>query len=198
MARDGETRHSVGVLQRFVDMVRYWGSSEQERLDKLPCDDLFPRPDLILFRAVDVEAPAPAVFRWLCQLRVAPYSYDWIDNYGRRSPQHLTPGLEDLEVGQQFMTIFRLSGLVPGSSLTLTTDNLVLGRVAITYRVTPTDSDRTRLLAKLVVSLPPGIRRKLMKSMLPAGDLLMMRRQLLNLKQLAERGAGTWGNPTYP
>ena len=72
-----------------------------------PCDGLVDCPDGVLFRGVDVEAPAGVVFRWLCQLRVAPYSYDWIDNLGRRSPRELIDGLDDLEVGDRVATDLR-------------------------------------------------------------------------------------------
>jgi hypothetical protein len=47
-----------------------------------PCDRHVDSPDAAYFRRVVVQAPCAVVFRWLCQLRVAPYSYDWIDNWG--------------------------------------------------------------------------------------------------------------------
>jgi hypothetical protein len=42
------------------------------------------------------------------------------------------------------------------------------------------------LLVKLLVKHPRGLYGTLMRIVLPWGDLVMMRRQLLNLKRLAE------------
>ena len=38
-------------------------------------------------RAIDLDASAELVMGWVTQLRRAPYSYDWVDNFGRRYPQ---------------------------------------------------------------------------------------------------------------
>jgi hypothetical protein len=105
-------RDARAVQQRLVGVVRNWGSTVQERRGQFPCDALVTQPYAVLFRALDVEAQVAVVFRWLCQLRVAPYSYDWIDNLGRPSPRELTPRLDELEVGQRFM-IFRLPSSSP-------------------------------------------------------------------------------------
>jgi hypothetical protein len=135
---------------------------------------------------------APAVlFRWLCQLRVAPYSYDWIDNGGRRSPRTLTPGMENLAIGQSVMQIFTLVEFAKGRHVTLRIKHgsgafSLRGDLAVTYLILPEEAGRCRLLVKLVVRYPPGFLGSLMRWGLPWGDLLMMRRQLLNLKALAE------------
>ena len=169
-------------------VVETWGSSAAERDAAYPCDGLITQPDLVLFRAVDVAAPPPLVFRWLCQLRVAPYSYDLIDNRGHRSPRSLTPGLGALEVGQRFM-IFRLMSFEEGSSITLDSTTRLFGRVAMTYRVSPGSDALSRLVAKLTVAVPPGPLGLIHRHLLPAGDLIMMRKQLRTLKALAERSA---------
>ena len=172
-------------------MVRTWGSTVEERCERLPCDDLLPRAPVALWRAVDVAAPAPVVFRWLCQLRAGPYSYDWLDNLGRRSPRELVAGLGDLAVGQRVMSIFHLAAFAPNRSLTLRLDRgrQIFGDVAVTYRVTPLAHGRTRLLAKVRWS-PPGRRgRAAVGRALAAGDFVMMRKQLLTLKGRAEASA---------
>jgi len=165
-----------------------WGTTPAEQRAGYPCDRLVDDPDLVLFRAVAVHAPPPVVFRWLCQLRVAPYSYDWLDNGGRRSPGHLQPGLEQLAVGQRFMSIFTLAGFEPDQHVTLHTDHTRFGEVAITYRVTD-DPEGSRLVAKLLVRSRPTLAGAVLSRLLPLGDLIMMRKQLRNLRALAERGA---------
>jgi len=171
-----------------VEFVRHWGSTAAERAERYPCDELLADPDVVLYRAVDVGAPGEVVFRWLCQLRVAPYSYDWIDNWGRESPRTLTPGLDDLAVGQRVL-IFDLVAFEAPHHLTLRLrDGGVFGDVAITYRVVPQANGTSRLVAKLLVRYPPGVVGWLSRWWLPAGDLVMMRKQLLNLKSLAEGG----------
>jgi hypothetical protein len=170
-------------------VIDSWGSTPDERGEPYPCDDQVDGPIRLLFRAVSVETPTEMVFRWLCQLRVAPYSYDLIDNFGRRSPRTLTPGLDQLEVGQRFMGIFALVHYDTGRSITLDSTTRALGRVVVSYQVTADGAAASRLVAKLVVPRGSGRWTALKDRILAAGDLVMMRKQLLTLKHLAEAGA---------
>jgi hypothetical protein len=170
-------------------VIDAWGSNASERAEHYPCDDLIDGPRNELFRAVDVNAPAAVLFRWLCQLRVAPYSYDLLDNLGRRSPRELTPGVDELAVGQPVMTIFRLVSFEPGRSVTVDARTTLFGHLAVTYRVVQVGDQRCRLVAKLAVAPRHGYLAWVMDRVLPAGDLVMMRKQLLTLKSLAERDA---------
>ncbi len=175
-------------MRLWPQPVYTWGSTAAERSEPFPCDELLADADMELYRAVDADAPAARVYRWLCQLSVAPYSYDKLDNRGRRSPQTLTPGLERLELGQRMVSIFRLAAFEPGHSITLVSKGRLLGEVAITYRVRDTAPGRSRLVAKLLVRAPRGVPWSVpMRVLLPPGDLVMMRRQLLNLAALAAR-----------
>lgn len=172
-------------------LARHWGTHAGEREGAFPDDRPEDREADLLWRGVDVAAPASAVFAWLCQLRVAPYSYDWIDNGGRPSPRRLDPSLQHLAVGQRFMRIFVLEAFAPGVHLTLATPAgsrgaRLFGRVRVTYWARPVSERESRLLAKLRVVPAPGWWGTAMGAVLPWGDLVMMRRQLLNLKALAE------------
>ncbi len=170
-------------------VIDTWGSSEEERAASYPCDGIVPSPDRVLFRAVDVDAPVELAFRWLCQLRVAPYSYDWVDNRGRRSPRQLVDGLDDLEVGQPVMTIFRLVSFEDGRSITLESNTQRFGHLVVTYVASARGPGESRLIVKLIVRARRGLVGLVMRRLLRVGDLIMMRKQLLTLKALAERDA---------
>ena len=173
-----------------------WGTTTEERRQPFTCDKHLDRADAAYFRGVTVRAPATTVFQWLCQLRVAPYSHDWIDNLGRKSPPELTPGLENLAVGQRVMRVFELVDFEPGRHLTCLTKSRLFGHVAVTYMVVPSTEATCRLLAKVAVRYPWPPLGWMLRILLPWGDLVMMRRQLLNLKRLSERTTQANSRPT--
>ena len=157
-----------------------WGATAAERASGFACDSYVRDPTMSAWRAVTVEAPAATVWRWLIQVRLAPYSYDWIDNLGRRSPGELAD-LDDPRPGEPFTAVGgrpagELLAVDPGAQLTAR----IMGAV-MSYRLDPLGPSTTRLVLKLVASAPRGT-----GTLLCLGDLVMARRQLLRFKALAE------------
>jgi hypothetical protein len=158
-----------------------WGVTPAEVARPYPCDDVVPSPVLRAWRGVTVRAEPRHVWPWVVQIRLAPYSYDWLDNLGRRSPRRLR-GLPDPVPGDPFTAALggrpagRILSVTPGEQLTAR----IMGAV-MSYVLVP-DGRSTRLLLKVVAA-----RGRLVAHLLPAGDLVMARRQLLNLARLAEQ-----------
>jgi len=156
-----------------------WGVTDAETGRSYPCDEFVASAALEAWRGVTVRAAPSQVWPWVRQVQLAPYSYDWIDNLGRRSPRELRD-LPDPEPGQHFTTaggrpMGRVLAVEPEAHLTAR----IMGAV-MSYVLLPAGAD-TRLLLKVVM---PGWR--LVAPLLSAGDLIMARRQLLNFKALAE------------
>jgi hypothetical protein len=171
-----------------------WGVTEEERRAEYPCAAHVPGPALRLIRAVDVAAPAETTFRWVCQLRLAPYSYDLIDNRGRRSPRTLTPGAGDLLVGDLFLTLFEIDGWRRGREITgigLPGPTARFGPMACTYRVESAGEHASRLVGRLDVTA----RGRAARLAVAWGDLVMMRKQLRTLAGLAARDHRLWCAP---
>jgi hypothetical protein len=158
-----------------------WGVSESEISRPYPCDEFVASPTLRAWRGVRVEAPPEAVWPWVAQVRLAPYSYDLIDNRGRRSPRELA-GLPEPRVGESFTSV---GGRALGRIVSVETGKQLTGTIMgawMSYVLVPQRDGSTRLLLKVV------LRTTLWKAPgLSVGDLVMARRQLLNLKRLAER-----------
>ncbi|QXV59153.1 hypothetical protein [Amycolatopsis sp. TNS106] len=167
-----------------------WGATPEERRRAQPADTLLDGPVAHFDRAITVHAPAALAYRWLCQISVAPYSYDLLDNWGRRSPSTLTPGAGELAPGDKLI-VFELTEVEPGYQLTGRTfaeSEKVFGQVAATYSVEPIDERSCRMLCRIIVT-SKGFRGRLKEFLLGWGDLVMMRKQLLTLKRYAERDA---------
>jgi hypothetical protein len=160
-----------------------WGVTLAETRRRFPCDDVVPDPVLEAWRGVTVKAPPERVWPWVAQIRLAPYSYDWIDNLGRQSPRRLC-GLPDPVVGEPFTAALggrpagRIVAVNPGEDLT----GQIMGAV-MSYMLVPEDLT-TRLLLKVVMR-----RGRAIAPLLSLGDLVMARRQLLNFARLAEQPA---------
>jgi hypothetical protein len=155
-----------------------WGVTPAEVARRYPCDEVVPDPVLQVWRGVTARATPEQVWPWVAQIRLAPYSYDWIDNRGRQSPRRLL-GLADPVPGENFTAVGgvprgRILSVVPGEHLT----GQIMGAV-MSYVLVP-EGPATRLLLKVVTA-----RGRALAPLLAVGDLVMARRQLSNLAQLA-------------
>lgn len=172
---------------RIVEGARNWGAGGSELTDSYPCERCVSTPQLRLLRAVTIDADPAIVFRWVCQLKVAPYSYDWLDNWGRRSPRQLTPGADQLAVGQ-LMLVVRIVEYDDGQQITGVSTpaaSRLFGTFGLTYRVAPLSDGRSRLVACLAMAHGSKL-ASLRADLMAYGDLVMMRKELLTLKECAE------------
>jgi hypothetical protein len=178
--------------KRILPDMFMWNTTEDDHALEFRCDDYMPEPHGCGLRAIDIDAPKHVVWRWLCQLRVAPYSYDWIDNFGRRSPRRLTPGLEDLAPGQRMLTFGEILEFEPEEQLTfrMAVGRFFWGDVAGTYLLLTRGEDRCRLVSKTTAHTPPGPVTWFRSVVLSRAELVMSRKQLRNLKALAEGTVG--------
>jgi hypothetical protein len=157
-----------------------WGVTNSEVARRYPCDSVVSPPVLQLWRGVTVDASPAQLWPWLCQLRLAPYSYDWLDNLGHRSPRELR-WLPDPEPGEAWSCIGGRFDV--GRVLSVGHEEHVTARImgaVMSYVLSPEDAG-TRLLLKIVMK-----RDRWYAPALAVGDWPMARRQLKNLKALAE------------
>jgi hypothetical protein len=169
-----------------------WGATADECAARYPCDAYAAAPQHRFFRAVDIDAPPAVTYRWLQQLRVAPYSYDWADNFGLPSPSRLSSRAERIAVGQRMMHLFSIRAFESGRTLTLGPASRIgtalFGELYGTYVVSPR-AGGSRLLVKVNATYPRSLFGRLVGGVMPWIDLVMMREQLRRLKRYAEETA---------
>lgn len=170
------------------------GATAEEAQALLPGDELLPDVDGVSTRAISIEAPASAVWRWIVQMGPAPragaYTYDWVENLlglDMHSANAILPQFQHPQVG---LTIafgsneMRLERLEPERVLSWRSqdENWVWSFVL------REQAGVTRLISRNRFRLPSPLLRLAMLPMEPA-SLVMERKMLLGIKRRAERGA---------
>ena len=84
-----------------------WGATKDEVARSYPGDEIVPDPDVGATMAITLPAPPDRVWPWLVQMggnRAGWYSWDWLDNNGKVSADHIVPEWQNLEEGQRLYT----------------------------------------------------------------------------------------------
>ncbi len=174
------------IGRRVARWFQLSGATAEEIRAVSPADELMPKAVDRWVRCITISAPTNVVYQWLCQLTLVPYSFDFIDFPGRKSPNRLVPGAENLRIGQDFLiftlTDFEKDRYIAGVSRP--EFHARYGRISVSYEIRELKPTQTRLQANacLADDQPP-----LRRALLAAGDRIMAGRQLRRLKKLAEK-----------
>ena len=80
----------------------HWGATEEEAGSPFPGAELVPGGTRSGTMAVTIDAPPSEVWPWLVQMgygRAGWYSWDYLDNFGRRSSAELHPEWQNISAG---------------------------------------------------------------------------------------------------
>ena len=169
-----------------------WGATPAEVARSLPSDELVKHPTFNATRAITIAAPLEDVWPWVGQAgvtRAGWYSYDLLDNLGHRSARRIIPELQHLAEGdvvpmspdgKQGMRVHSLDAphsMVWGEP----------GGTTWAWQLDEIADDTTRLITRVRSRykwLSPSIA---FSALLEFGDIWMMRKMLLNVRERASR-----------
>ncbi len=154
---------------------------------------------LIATRAITIDATPSQVFPWLRQMgfgRAGWYSYDIIDNLGRRSARAINPEWQTLSAGEEVPggpASFTAMVVDPPRALVIALGDGSPTPRKVTFTLSyelGNDPRGTRLVSRVRarVNLPAG--RIIERMLLGPGDGIMLRKQLLNIARRFDTTVG--------
>jgi hypothetical protein len=186
----------VSAAGAYLGVVRpwqlRWGADDEEVSRSMPGDTLVDRPTFNATRAVTVDARPEYIWPWLLQIginRAGWYSYDWLDNLGRPSATAIIPELQQLEVGDLIPISpngqygLKVWSFKPHEWMVWVDDQ---AHTSWLWLLDPIDEGSTRLITRIRMRyqwLRPDIAFDLLVEF---GDLVMMRKCILGIKERAE------------
>jgi hypothetical protein len=85
-------------------IFQYWGATAEEINSSVVGDDLCSDATVVATRSITIGAAPQEVFPWIRQMgfgRAGWYSYDWLDNLGRKSASTIHDEWQSVEAGDK-------------------------------------------------------------------------------------------------
>lgn len=172
-----------------------WGATKEETTESLPGDDIVQEPHFIATRAVTINAPPSEVWKWVIQIgstRAGWYSLDWIDNAGVPSTSKILPEFQIIEKdyfipftpdqknGMWVKSYKEFEHILWWDKKSMATWLWYLKEVA---------GGKTRLITRLRTRYDFSFPWTIYYALYDFGDIVMMRKCLLGIKDRAESNA---------
>jgi hypothetical protein len=173
-------------------IFQYWGATAEEINSSVVGDDLCSDATVVATRSITIGAAPQEVFPWIRQMgfgRAGWYSYDWLDNLGRKSATTIHDEWQSVEAGDKIPSgPISFTAAIVDAPRHFVLEIQSLGKKSpklhFTLAYELRDNPRgTRLVTRMRsrVNLPLGSLFE--KLILGPGDGIMLRRQLLNIKK---------------
>jgi hypothetical protein len=179
-------------------IFQYWGATPEEIQSPVVGDDLCSAATLIATRSITISAPPQDVFPWIRQMgfgRAGWYSYDWLDNLGRKSATTIHDEWQSVEAGDK----------VPSGPISFTAAIVEAPRhfvleikslrknspklhFTLAYELRD-DPQGTRLVTRMRSHANFPLSSLFEKLVLGPGDGFMLRRQLLTISKNASKNS---------
>jgi len=177
-------------------IFQFWGATNEEIESSVIGDDICKNATLVATRSITIAAPPQDIFPWIRQMgfgRAGWYSYDWIDNLGRKSATTIHDEWQSVKSGDKIPSgpIAFTATIVDSPRhfvLEIKTQGKKSPRLHFTLAYELRDHPQgTRLVTRMRshVNLPFGSLFE--KLILGPGDGIMLRRQLLNIAKNATK-----------
>jgi hypothetical protein len=195
---------AVISLVLFLRWGTRWGSSPEERAMEMPGDAYLeggPGARVAMTRAISVRTHPGTVWPWLAQLGRGAgwYSIDRLDNGGKVSALHVVSWIPEPRLGDA-SPVGYLRHLEPGRGLVWWLRGLrFLGattRLVVDMRLTP-KGENSRLVIRISADAS-GATARLALLVFQFIDSIMATRQLLGIRERAERYGTRAADPEHP
>ena len=170
-----------------------WGATDTELKRSMPGDEIVDKPSFNATRAVTIHASSQNIYPWIVQMGVSRagwYSYDLLDNLGRRSADNILPEYQNLQAGD--LIPISPNGKQGMWVRSFKKNKWMLwwdkkGDATWAWEIRPAGQNSFRLITRLRVKYRWFSSAIVFNLLIEFFDILMMRKSMLGIKRRAEK-----------